>query len=231
LPSRAEHFNPAAHGLEMPNGLPYDGQRPVVNIMPVGDSITRGVYSPTLLVYDGYRGPLEDLLVAEGERFDFVGSQVDGSASLTRQHHEGHNGYTINDTAGYINTSLAAYRPQTILMMLGTNDLNAGGQAGAAARLGALLDQVFLAMPEVSVHVATLPPSLDGTLQPAVPVYNAQLPLVVNPRRAKGKQVYLCDVFAVLDPNADLYDGVHPNDAGYAKIAHVWAAALLGRPV
>jgi lysophospholipase L1-like esterase len=55
--------------------------------------------------------------------------------------------------------------------------------------------------------------------------YNAAMLPLVQVRAAEGKHIVLVDQNAGF-PNSELADGVHPNDAGYRRMAGVWYAAI-----
>ena len=65
--------------------------------MPFGDSITDGY----LAQRGGYRIPLFSRAHQEGKHLTFVGSAVNGPATVDGvpfpQHHDGHSAYTIDD--------------------------------------------------------------------------------------------------------------------------------------
>jgi lysophospholipase L1-like esterase len=54
--------------------------------------------------------------------------------------------------------------------------------------------------------------------------FNAAIPGVVKALADKGAKVAIADLSAV--KKGDLKDGVHPNDAGYAKMAAGWFTAI-----
>lgn len=58
-----------------------------------------------------------------------------------------------------------------------------------------------------------------------VDAYNADIAALVARLAAAGVDVRLADVCSVLSP-ADMFDNVHPNDAGHAKWANVFKVAL-----
>jgi hypothetical protein len=60
--------------------------------MPLGASNTYGMYE-NLTSSGGYRGPLYDLLTAEGARVDFVGLDSDGD--IPNADHNGYPGRSI----------------------------------------------------------------------------------------------------------------------------------------
>ena len=192
-----------------------------VRVMPLGDSITYGSKAP-----GGYRLELWTRLQRDGAAVDFVGSRQDGPASLGDRDHEGHSGWRIDEVADAVDGWLAQHQPEIVLLMIGTNDLlQDHAVASAPARLGALLDRITATLPRGRVLVATLPPLGKPAWQAQVDVFNRALPAVVQARARTGKRVQLVDVARGMTA-ADLADGVHPNDGGYAKLAAAWYAAL-----
>jgi lysophospholipase L1-like esterase len=193
-----------------------------VRIMPLGDSITDGFNVP-----GGYRVGLWQKLVAGGYRADFVGSGFNGPAGLGDHDHEGHSGWTIAQIDSNINGWLATYRPRTILLHIGTNDIYGSNPAGAPARLGTLLDHITAAAPNAEVFVAQITPL--SCCDAGVRAFNAAIPGLVQSRVNAGKHLHLVNMYAALGLG-DLADGVHPNAGGYAKMADVWYSALRSVP-
>ncbi len=193
-----------------------------IRIMPLGDSITDGYYFP-----GGYRIDLEDQLVEAGLDIDFVGSLVNGPPELDDQDHEGHSGWRIDQIAAEIDGWLEASQPEIVLLMIGSNDVLQDYDLGAAPdRLGALMDQIIAGMPETKLVVASITP-LSTELDDAQALeYNAAIPDLVATRVAQGALLTYVDMHAALTLE-DLVDGVHPNPAGYAKMADVWTEAVL----
>jgi hypothetical protein len=208
-------------------------------ILPLGDSITDG-----FTVAGGYRIPLFSKTNAAGQHLTFVGSQMNGPATVDGvafpQHHEGHSGYTIdNDTFDGRNGispltpgSITTYQPHIILLMIGTNDVNLQNDLpNAPARLGTLLDSIFTTSPGVTVILAQINPSQDDTLNARIMTYNAAIPALVSARAAAGKHIVLVDMYGAITGVANyktalLADMLHPNATGYQKMSDVWYAAL-----
>lgn len=102
--------------------------------MALGDSITWGLKDPE---YGGYRHLLGTLLANDGYSFEFVGSMQSGTGIAPSANNEGHAGWTIQqiqkgiDSQGWLET----YRPDVILLHIGTNDLRPRvGGCGIGAR-------------------------------------------------------------------------------------------------
>ncbi|RKR91129.1 lysophospholipase L1-like esterase [Micromonospora pisi] len=193
-----------------------------VRVMPLGDSITDGFNVP-----GGYRINLWQRFVNGGYTVDFVGSGFNGPASLGDHDHEGHSGWRIDQLDANIVGWLQATTPRTVLLHIGTNDMNQNYDvANAPARLSALIDKIRANAPTVELFVATITPETNATLDARVRAYNATIPGIVA---QKGARTHLVDMYSALT-TADLADGVHPNAAGYDKMAARWFAALQSVP-
>jgi hypothetical protein len=123
-----------------------------VRIMPLGASHTWGTNSST---GNGYRGELWRLLTSAGVSVDFVGSQQSGN--LPDRDNEGHPGWKIEDIAGSIDGWLAAYRPEVVLLHVGTNDMKQNRDvARAPERLSALIDRILAGAPTATVVASSV---------------------------------------------------------------------------
>ncbi|MEV7630154.1 GDSL-type esterase/lipase family protein [Actinoplanes sp. NPDC089786] len=190
-----------------------------VKIMPLGDSITWGDGSSTT---SSYRAALWQRLVGgAGLAVDYVGSGQSGS--LPDPDNEGHSGWRIEQITASIDGWLATSRPDVVLLHIGTNDLNQNFDvANAPARLGTLLDRIHTGAPDAVVLVAQIVPALDATINSRITTFNAAVPSVLSSRAAYTRLVDLNRTITT----ADLNDTLHPNDAGYTKMADLWHAAL-----
>ncbi|GAA4253279.1 ricin-type beta-trefoil lectin domain protein [Dactylosporangium darangshiense] len=218
-----------AFGLALAAGLTLATAAPAqaesnggVKIMPLGDSITDGYNVP-----GGYRIELWRRLAAGGYTTDFVGSGFNGPSNLGDHDHEGHSGWRIDQIDANIVGWLQAYAPRTILLHIGTNDMNQNYDiANAPARLSALIDKIRANDPTVELFVAQITPESDPTLESRVQAYNAAIPGIVA---QKGSHTHLVDMHSALT-TADLADGVHPNAGGYDKMGARWFSALQSVP-
>ncbi|WP_249350481.1 cellulose binding domain-containing protein [Microbispora sp. H10836] len=198
-----------------------------VKIMPLGDSITAGPGCWRALLWDrlqrtGYTG------------IDFVGTQPGGGCSVPHDgDHEGHGGFSATGIADndQLPPWLAATKPDIVLMHLGTNDMW-GGYIPTTTVLAAytkLIGQMRAANPKMKIIVAQIipmnPPSCPTcaadvvALDNAIPAWAAGLTTAQSP-------IVVVDQWTGFDAARDTGDGVHPNDAGFQKMADRWYPAL-----
>ncbi|WP_424315794.1 putative Ig domain-containing protein [Haloferula sp.] len=211
-------------------------------IMPLGDSNTRGKKG-----YN-YRSFLRDRLINEaGYSMDYVGSgtSVGGahgpgpdsntpytSAQITALgtdlEHEGWGGYTIGGIANRVNGWLDSRNPDTVLLMLGTNDFADGIGVGAIDRLDSLISQILTHKPGVTLVVGSIAPTSGGYagLNRAVQEFNRDLPGIVNDYFGLGHNIYFADTGGGIDPSLDMVDGLHMTEGGYQKIGDGWFDVL-----
>ncbi|KAJ6451300.1 lipolytic enzyme [Mycena sanguinolenta] len=188
-----------------------------LRIMPLGASITFGTGSTD---GNGYRADLYNLLAADGNTVDMVGSQEGGT--FYDPFNEGYPGYIISQVNAKSNVQMPIQRPNVVTLLVGTNDaLQNVDPANAPARLTTLIENVLDAPPLTLVIVSTLPPNANAAANALINTYNAALPGVVQSFVNAGRSVVLVDCHAVVAVT-DLVDGTHPNDAAYARMAEVF---------
>jgi fibronectin type 3 domain-containing protein/lysophospholipase L1-like esterase len=192
-------------------------------IMALGDSITRGTGSAW---GDGFRLPLVKRMVVGRYTSDMVGAVNSGPPWLYDRHHDGFGGYGIDDIMNVVATDLNAFRPDYVLLMIGSNDVQSNFHLDTAPdRLNALIDRITDTRPTAKVIVASITPLSNPVMDANARLYNAAIPGIVQAQADAGKHVSFVDMYPLLTL-ADLSDGVHPNDGGYAKLAAAWAAKL-----
>jgi len=206
-------------------------------IMPLGDSITAGPGCWRALLWN-------HLQTAGYNTIDFVGSDPDGGCNYGFTYdgdNEGHGGYSATGIAdqNQLPPWLAAARPDIVLMHLGTNDMW-GGYIPTATVLAAytkLVGQMRAQNPAMKIIVAKIipmnPPGCTTcaadvvALDTAIPGWAAGLSTAQSP-------ITVADLWTGFDTATDTGDGVHPNDAGFRKMADRWyppLAQALGTPV
>jgi lysophospholipase L1-like esterase len=194
-------------------------------VLPLGDSITDGFETA---LPGGYRIKLFELAVAADKQITFVGGQMNGPTTVANQpfprNHEGHSGWTIQqlDTDRVPSPALDD-DPHIVLLHIGTNDMWQGAD-GAPERLAALIDQIVADLPQALLVVAKIVPFPAQSSK--VETFNAAIPALIEERATAGKHIVLVDQFTGFDDEEELQDGVHPNAAGYARMAETWYAAI-----
>jgi lysophospholipase L1-like esterase len=169
------------------------------------------------------------MAMKDGMDITFVGGSKNGPATVDGvafpQSHEGHSGWTIQQIDNIVqNNNALGVNPNIILLHIGTNDMYGSDPANADKRLATLLDHIIAKQPNALLVVSNIIPL--GILATAeVPKYNAKIPAVLNARIQAGKNIIFVDQYKDF-PTSELADQVHPNAAGYARMAKKWYAAI-----
>jgi hypothetical protein len=190
-------------------------------ILPLGDSITDGIgYS------GGYRVELFSLALADGHDVTFVGGSANGPQMVDGEpfprSHEGHSGWTVSQIDGIVPSPALNPDPHIILLHIGTNDMYQM-PSGATDRLETLIDAILMELPDSLLVVSNIIPLPQSA--GAVTTYNAPIPGMVMERANAGKHILFVNQFDGF-PTSELGDGVHPNQAGYERMAGKWYAAI-----
>jgi lysophospholipase L1-like esterase len=198
-----------------------------LTVLPLGDSITRGITGdPT---GQGYRGPLYRLFDNAGQDTDFVGGRADGN--FPDPQHQGVSGRTATELDGVVSGIIGTQNPDVVLLMIGTNDVlrEANAASTVPGEIVSIVNKIHAASADTYVLVAEIPVLSGGTaFGPNVPsvraATNAGIANAVQNLEAQGHAVSLVDTSGLT--LADLSDGIHPNQAGYAKLASIWFDAI-----
>lgn len=227
LPAAAATASPA------PVGPGPDG---IYNLCFLGDSYMAGTDSTD---GNGCRKPLLDWLIVNNESRNVrcVGSQPStgtggGYGYTVPLVHEGRAGWTSTQLLALVaggGLNYAQGRPHVVFLMAGANDFGAGlTPAAVCANLTVLLDAVLDACPGAGVVLcenvlmsAYKSSTLTNRTRQAQEL-NALLPDLVG---ARADQVVLART-SLLDQQDLATGGVHPNDAGYQRMAFILYHAL-----
>lgn len=201
-----------------------------IRIMPLGDSITAGPGCWRAMLW-------RQLQLAGYTNIDFVGGVSDGGGCNPGYSydfdHEGHGGFSATGIAdnNQLPPWLSAARPDIVAMHLGTNDMW-GHYIPTATKLAAftkLVGQMRANNPNMKIIVAQIIPMSAAAcstcpadvveLNNAVPGWAAGLSTTQSP-------IVVVDQWTGFDAVADNVDGVHPNNAGFQKMANRWYPAL-----
>jgi len=197
-----------------------------------------------------YRDDLWYALQGNGYDVDFVGALKTGEdiEPPFDVDHEGHNGLEKSQMAanvkGYLEAARDAGNPADIVLLhIGTNGIRSEVSA----------DDIDLTLDNIQSYEDTNTPvkvilariincdptwpsstgnnicddvTPQGTVSDSLTMFNDNVVAMANARIANGDDIVIVDMESALDYNTDMIDDLHPNDAGYAKMANVWYTAL-----
>ena len=217
-------------------------------VMPLGDSITRGVESTSASTGDlpnepnsiGYRKALKELLQASGYQINFVGPLRAGyAAGLEDAEHAGFSGWKAGDlatgrnsqpSAGDVQSWLQEHPADIVLVHAGTNDHTADASV-VAPLLNEIQDWSTDHHANLQLFVASIVDQRrDNSDRAYLEPFNAGIEALVPSYQPSATFV---DQFHALDWQTDITDyqigitGLHPTRAGYEKMAAKWAEALI----
>jgi lysophospholipase L1-like esterase len=212
--------------------------------MPVGDSIT-----DDCSINGAWRLYLQPLLQNNKYAFTNLGRWLSfPSGGFTNTRHEGICGAVIafpgmfsyhnyplqsNYALQTVSDALTNFTPDLFLIDLGVNDMGYGRNPWLVAtnHMGALLDLIFSRVPSAQIIVgkptsitrATIGSPPYSTYGTNMHIFCAALQSLVNARHAQGQNVFMADLFSVVDPLTMLQsDGTHPNGVGFSAMAKEW---------
>ncbi|HEX2238949.1 MAG TPA: Ig-like domain-containing protein, partial [Gammaproteobacteria bacterium] len=185
----------------------------------------------------GYRQPLYELLTTDGYAVDFVGSRSLGfGVEGFDADNEAHPGWTATELAygergngsDGIYGWLTAHPADIVLLQINP------GQTDGAAGVEAIFKEIdrWEASPggnPITVVLAEVPAKASG--ESNIRAFNRGLETIVTRRTADlingPDDIVVIDDYRALVYPADFHDPVHPNRAGYRKMAQTWRDALV----
>ena len=226
-----------------------------VRIMPLGDSITYDNHSGDVRPEGeriSYRYPLWQLLTDDGYNFDFVGSVWAGYDIFPDANNAGYPGARDDEIADLLDTGVSPkagypgapgpyleyYPADIILLHIGTNALDT-----SAADVEDILDEVdeyeTLHDRDVTVLLARIINRMNYVCPnpSTTTTFNNEVQIMAEARIANGDKIIIVDLEcgAGIDysqdttppyDDGDMFDNLHPNDDGYAKMAQAWFDVL-----
>ncbi len=209
-------------GSVSPSAAAATNEPAPIAVMPLGDSLTDGYNIP-----GGYRIDLAERFADDDLAVDFVGSLSNGPTTLRDRDHEGHSGFRIDEIAASVDDWLGRYRPDIVLLMIGTNDMVQGDRLSTAPqRLSALIDEIAAKLPNSHLIVASIPQMLGSPYAERIEAFNADVPGIVSSKIDEGKQVSYVDMYSVIEVSDLHTDYTHMNATGYCKLADAWFVAI-----
>ena len=208
-----------------------------LKVMPLGNSITRGVVTGNMgpQIDDvGYRKALFNSLQGTYTGLDFVGSleHGDGSPGFDDDH-EGHSGWRADEIRDNVKTWLNNNPADVVLLHIGTNDIGAGENIpDIVDEVEEILDKIdeyeSESNTEVVVFVARVVRFLfNGTPGSLTTGFNDQVEAMVDQRILNGDKLYKVDQeSAIVYPTGLEPDLIHPTLPGYEVMANRWENAI-----
>ena len=210
-----------------------------IAVLPFGDSVTYGWGPQDDLGIrgdsDGYRNPLWWDFAAQHMLIEFVGPNDSGSPRLPNPDHAGYPGERTDQLLPHVSglmqmlaDATGGSGPAAVLLLAGLNDITqeASPELTIGQEMRNLLEAIAQSDPLVHIYVATLTPITEQHANPnKVGEVNEAITLTVERAAAAGVNVSLVSMDNIT--LADLYDGKHPDEIGYAKMAMNWYDAIL----
>jgi len=202
-----------------------------IRVMPLGDSITKGVSGPST-DNAGYRNDLAALLDGENISYDFVGR--DSSGTGFDNNHEGHDGKRADFILSQINTILQSNPPDVVLLHVGTNDVSNGDPiASTRDEIANIIQAIADFDSDIKIVLSSLIPRTDG-LDDETMALNTLLLEVLQSKRDSGVKIFYAGMNEIFKLNPDwktdyfeLPDPIHPTDLGFSIMAQVWFNAVM----
>ncbi|KAH7070761.1 SGNH hydrolase-type esterase domain-containing protein [Paraphoma chrysanthemicola] len=201
-------------------------QNATLRYMPFGDSITEIICWRSKLWTKLQSTPFAAT--------NFVGSgKTENNCKDTKydRDNEGHSGFLAIDIAnkGQLDGWLKQNPADVITMHLGTNDIVQQNKAvgDIIAAFGKLVGTMRASNPRMKIVVAQIIPIAIGNYNTKIQQLNAAIIPWAQGLNKTESPIWVVDQYTGFNAQADLRDGVHPNDAGDEKMLKVWYPAIL----
>lgn len=196
-----------------------------IKILPLGESTTEA--------RPAYREKFWDLAIADGLSIDMIGPNSDGTGLSYDSDNAGFIGYTCSKLINELDSDLAGYSPDIVLLLQGTNDCGWAydyyiNNHPIIDELSLLVDDICLKYPNAQVFVGSIPPMASTSYAPLptpigvakanIAIYNDAIPGMIAAKATSGKKVHFVDARSLSVSTDISNDSIHPNQVGYDKI-------------
>ncbi|KAI0168190.1 SGNH hydrolase-type esterase domain-containing protein [Pestalotiopsis sp. NC0098] len=216
----------SAADTSIANGVP-------LRIMTLGASVCRGDVSNGTL---GFRKPLRDKLVANGNMVNMVGSVRVGE--FLDNDVEAHGGNRVDQVHDWASYSVPLTKPNLFLINVGSNDcLQKWDTPNYHVRLNDFVSFLLEQSPNGTVVLSTLLTNTVPGTEPCIFDINEQIRALYARMREQGMRVVMAEMHDQFVPEGDTLerphpgnitpDGTHPDDAGYAMMAKIFYQTIL----
>ncbi|WPG98710.1 Hypothetical protein R9X50_00150400 [Acrodontium crateriforme] len=196
-----------------------------LKIMPFGASITAGQDSTNR---NGYRLKLQQLLEDDGIKVSLVGTFTGGDMpNGAFEAKPGKKIYEMDQRAQADGSY--DYKPNVILVNLGTDDCNVGPTDldAAPGDYSMLLKHMKAKNPHATIFASSLVPNLNHETDTCITRLNKGLEEAAMKAKHGGQKVVWVDMNqAVPRMDINVNDKTHPNDEGYDLMAQAWYEAI-----
>jgi len=198
-------------------------------VMPFGESTTVGP--------PAYRKKFCDLAIADGLSIDMIGPNSDGPGLSYDGDNAGFIGITCSLLIDKLYSDCNGYSPDIVLLLEGTNDCGWNYQYFTDGHpiideLSLLIDSISLKYPNALIFVGSIPPMAStsyayfGVAKANAAIYNEAMPGMIAAKAASGKKVHFVDARSLSIQTDISSDSIHPNQAGYDKMAVLFYNAI-----
>lgn len=208
-------------------------------LMFIGDSITVGSTGGTeSTARGGYRSELLKSMSTLFKTVQDCGYNATGGLGPNRMC--GTSGLRVDEiiAAQYVPVQLPAFRPDAVVLHIGTNDctnLNGGTWPGGSINLsitdlGTLLDYIRSARGDTHVFIAKIVPNQTAGANDYINQWNSAMATAVA-ARSDAAYIHIVDQNGAFLANASwatdwMADTSHPNSAGNTVMANTWFTAI-----